>query len=39
MVEEAFVSRNINMEKVLAKAAEHRVEKIGCVFAAVPLWY
>jgi arginine decarboxylase len=39
MVEEAFTSRNIKLEKVLAKAAEHRVEGIGCVFAAVPLWY
>jgi arginine decarboxylase len=39
MVEEAFASRNIELEKVLAKAVEHRVEKIGCVFAAVPLWY
>jgi arginine decarboxylase len=39
MVENAFASRNIKLEQVLAKAAEHRVEGIGCVFAAVPLWY
>lgn len=38
MVKEAFASRAIKLEKVLVKAVEHHVEKIGCVFAAVVLW-
>jgi arginine decarboxylase len=39
MVEEAFEIRSLILGKILVKAVEHRVEKIGCVFAAVPLWY
>lgn len=39
MVKEAFASRNLELEEIKTAAAEHIVEKIGCVFAAVPLWY
>lgn len=39
MVEEAFEARNLELKKVMAKAVEHRVDKIGCAFAAVALWY
>lgn len=39
MVEEAFATRGFTLKDIKIKAAEHRVEKIGCAFAAVPLWY
>lgn len=39
MVEEAFKTRNLELAKVLVKSVEHRVEKCGCAFAAVALWY
>lgn len=39
MVEEAFALRNLELAEVKVAAAEHVVEKVGCVFAAVPLWY
>ncbi|NLU42938.1 MAG: arginine decarboxylase, pyruvoyl-dependent [Firmicutes bacterium] len=39
MVEEAFETRGLELDKVMIKGVEHRVEKIGCVFAAVALWY
>ena len=39
MVEEAFAVRGIPLNKILVKAVEHKVEKCGCAFAAVPLWY
>lgn len=39
MIEEAFAVRGLKLAKVMTKGVEHRVEKIGCVFAAVALWY
>ncbi|NLB89076.1 MAG: arginine decarboxylase, pyruvoyl-dependent [Syntrophomonadaceae bacterium] len=39
MVEEAFRVRGLELEEVKVASAEHKVEKIGCAFAAVPLWY
>ncbi|MGI6413961.1 MAG: pyruvoyl-dependent arginine decarboxylase [Syntrophomonadaceae bacterium] len=39
MVEEAFRKRGLALDEVKTASAEHRVEKIGCAFAAVPLWY
>ncbi|MEN6350469.1 MAG: arginine decarboxylase, pyruvoyl-dependent [Syntrophomonas sp.] len=39
MVEEAFLVRGLELDEVKVAAAEHVVEKIGCAFAAVPLWY
>lgn len=39
MVEEAFQMRDIQLEEIKTAATEHIVEKIGCAFAAVPLWY
>lgn len=38
MVKEAFISRSLSLEKIMMKSVEHRVERIGCVFAAVALW-
>lgn len=39
MVEEAFKVRGLELVEVKVASAEHKVEKIGCAFAAVPLWY
>ncbi|NLJ72971.1 MAG: arginine decarboxylase, pyruvoyl-dependent [Syntrophomonadaceae bacterium] len=39
MVNEAFKIRGIKLEEVKTSAVEHKVEKIACAFAAVPLWY
>jgi len=39
MVEEAFESRDLHLQKVMVKAVEHRVARIACAFAAVALWY
>lgn len=39
MVEEAFEVREIELEEVKIATVEHKVEKIACAFAAVPLWY
>lgn len=39
MVEEAFRVRNLALDEIKVAATEHVVEKIGCAFAAVPLWY
>jgi len=39
MVEEAFRIRGLQLEEIKIASAEHTVENIGCVFAAVPLWY
>ncbi len=39
MIKEAFTKRNLPLVKTMVKSVEHKVEKIGCVFAAVPLWY
>lgn len=39
MIREAFATRNMPLADMKIAAVEHRVEKIGCAFAAVPLWY
>lgn len=39
MVEEAFRVRGLELDEIKLASAEHRVEKIGCAFAAAPLWY
>ncbi|MGI6435177.1 MAG: pyruvoyl-dependent arginine decarboxylase [Syntrophomonadaceae bacterium] len=39
MVKEAFTIRNLELAEIKVAATEHVVEKIGCAFAAVPLWY
>ncbi len=39
MVENAFAQRQMPLKKTLVKSVEHKVESIGCVFAAVALWY
>ena len=39
MVEEAFTMRGLDLDEVKLASTEHRVVKIGCAFAAVPLWY
>ncbi|NMB16072.1 MAG: pyruvoyl-dependent arginine decarboxylase, partial [Firmicutes bacterium] len=39
MVENAFAQRQIPLKKTLVKSVEHKVDAIGCVFAAVALWY
>ncbi len=39
MVEEAFAIRRLTLTRVEVVAISHRVEHLGCVFAAVPLWY
>ncbi len=39
MVEEAFETRKMKLVNIMVEVAEHKVEKIGCAFAAVPLWY
>lgn len=39
MLIEAFEVRQLPLKKVWIKAVEHRVVKVGCAIAAVPLWY
>lgn len=39
MLVEAFAVRKIKLADMKIVAVEHRVEKIGCVLAAVPMWY
>lgn len=39
MVKEAFETRGMELKDIKIAAVEHRVEKIGCALAAVPLWY
>lgn len=39
MVEEAFAGRGLKLSRLLVQAVEHKVENIGCAFAAVVLWY
>lgn len=39
MVKEAFEKRGIPLSQILVRAIEHKVEKIGCAFAAAVLWY
>jgi len=39
MVEEAFAVRGVVLADIKTAVAEHRVQSVGCAFAAVPLWY
>lgn len=39
MVEEAFATRQMKLVDIKVAVAEHKVEKIGCAYAAVPMWY
>lgn len=39
MVKEAFRIRELELEEIKTACTEHQVQKIGCAFAAVPLWY
>lgn len=39
MLIEAFENRQLPLNKAWIKAVEHRVEKVGCAIAAIPLWY
>lgn len=39
MVEEAFTVRRMELTSIEVAAVAHRVERLGCVLAAVPLWY
>lgn len=39
MVREAFSARNLSLDELLVKHVEHTVDKVGCVFAGVPLFY
>ncbi|MEW6696770.1 MAG: pyruvoyl-dependent arginine decarboxylase [Bacillota bacterium] len=39
MVKEAFESRGMELKEIKIASTEHKVEKIGCALAAVPLWY
>lgn len=39
MVREAFEVRGLPLNKLLVKGIDHKIKNIGCVFAAVPLWY
>ncbi|MDI6890386.1 MAG: arginine decarboxylase, pyruvoyl-dependent [Thermodesulfovibrionales bacterium] len=39
MVKEAFEVRGLPLNQLFVKGVEHKVKNIGCVFAAVPLWY
>jgi arginine decarboxylase len=39
MVEAAFEHRGRALREVHVKAVDHRVERMGCAFAAAALWY
>jgi arginine decarboxylase len=39
MLEEAFASRGMPLVRMEIRAVEHTVQSVGCVFAAVALWY
>ena len=39
MVRHAFARRGLELTELKVKGVEHRVEKVGCAFAAVALWY
>ncbi|MDI6871441.1 MAG: arginine decarboxylase, pyruvoyl-dependent [Bacillota bacterium] len=39
MVEEAFAARGLMLSRLEVAAVSHRVQHLGCVLAAVPLWY
>ncbi|MEW6182245.1 MAG: arginine decarboxylase, pyruvoyl-dependent [Bacillota bacterium] len=39
MIREAFARRGMEVKEIKTAAVQHTVERIGCVLAAVPLWY
>jgi arginine decarboxylase len=39
MVKESFAMRKMKLKDIKISAVEHKVQKIGCAIAAVPLWY
>jgi len=39
MLQEAFQVRDLRLQRTMIKAVEHRVERIGAVFAGAALWY
>jgi arginine decarboxylase len=39
MVDEAFATRGMPLQEIKVLSTEHRVEKVGCAFAGVSLWY
>lgn len=39
MIKEAFAVRGMEVAEIRVSAVEHCVQRIGCVLAAVPLWY
>ncbi|MEW6275560.1 MAG: arginine decarboxylase, pyruvoyl-dependent [Bacillota bacterium] len=39
MLQEAFAVRKIQLVDLKIASVEHKVEKIGCALAAVPMWY
>lgn len=39
MVKESFLLRKMELADLKISAVEHKVEKIACALAAVPLWY
>lgn len=39
MLEESFAMREIELSEIKIASTEHVVEKVGCAFAAVPLYY
>lgn len=39
MLRESFASRGLELKEIKIKSVEHKVQKIGCALAAVPLFY
>jgi len=39
MLTEAFAARKLELVDIKIVSVEHKVEKIGCALAAVPMWY
>lgn len=39
MLDESFKNRDLSLHKIWIESIEHRVERLGCVIAAVPIWY
>ncbi len=39
MLAEAFAARKLELADIKIASVEHKVEKIGCALAAVPMWY
>ncbi|MCL6447718.1 MAG: arginine decarboxylase, pyruvoyl-dependent [Armatimonadetes bacterium] len=39
MLVEAFAARKLELADIKIASVEHKVEKIGCALAAVPMWY